>query len=176
VLTGAEATEPRVRAALAPGARLISFATHGVMRGEVEGLAEPALVLTPADGGAAADGLLTASEIAALELPADFVALSACNTANLSFTRLAQDLPALSSAFARAGVRGVMGTLWPVNSEAGAAIVADLFTRLGAEARAAPAEALAAAQRAYLAAPPSRARLHPRFWAPFVILGDGGAR
>ena len=37
-----------------------------------------------------------------------------------------------------------------------------------------PAAALAQAQRDYLAAPPTRAHLHPRFWAPFIILGDGG--
>lgn len=175
ILTGAAATEAQVREALAPGARLISFATHGVMRGEVEGVSEPALVLTPLGDGAY-DGFLTASEIADLELPADFVALSACNTANLSFTRIAQDLPALSSAFAQAGARGVLGTLWAVNSETGATIVSDVFARLAGADAPGPAEALAQAQRAYLAAPPSRARLHPRFWAPFIVLGDGASR
>lgn len=173
ILTGPDATEARVREALAPGARFVSFATHGLMRGEVEGAAEPALVLTPSVGDGF-DGLLTASEIADLDLPADFVALSACNTANLDFTRVAQDLPALSSAFAQAGARGVLGTLWPVNSEAGAAIVSDLFARLAGAQAPGPAEALAQAQRAYLAAPPARANLHPRFWAPFIVLGDGG--
>lgn len=174
ILTGAAATEAGARAALAPGARLVSFATHGVMRGEVEGVSEPALVLTPAAGSAADDGFLTASEIADLELPADFVALSACNTANLDFTRIAQDLPALSSAFAQAGARATLGTLWPVNSETGATVVAGVFARLADAGGEGPAEALAQAQRAYLAAPPDRARLHPRFWAPFIILGDGG--
>jgi CHAT domain-containing protein len=170
VLTGDQATEARVREAVAAGVRLVSFATHGVMRGEVEGLGEPALILTPDGDG---DGLLTASEIADLDLAADFVALSACNTANLSFTRIAQDLPALSSAFAQAGTRATLGTLWPVNSQTGVAVVSGVFARL-AEGSAGPADALAGAQRAYLAAPPDRARLHPRFWAPFIILGDGG--
>lgn len=172
VLTGAAASEARVREALAPGARLISFATHGVMRDEVEGMSEPALVLTPVAGGPH-DGFLTASEIADLTLPADFIALSACNTANLAFTRVAQDLPALSSAFAQAGARSVLGTLWPVNSEASATVVSSIFAQLG-QSGTGPAAALAQAQRAYLAAPPSRAHLHPRFWAPFIILGDGG--
>lgn len=172
ILTGTEATEPRVRDALAQGARLISFATHGLMRGEIEGVAEPALVLTPSHG-AAGDGFLTASEIADLDLPADFVALSACNTANLAFTRIAQDLPALSSAFTQAGARATLGTLWAVNSETGVAVVSGVFARLAPTTAPGPAEALAAAQRAYLAAPPDRARLHPRFWAPFIILGDG---
>ncbi|HEX7945319.1 MAG TPA: CHAT domain-containing protein, partial [Phenylobacterium sp.] len=127
-------------------------------------------------GPSADDGFLTASEIADLELPADFVALSACNTANLAFTRIAQDLPALSSAFAQAGAHATLGTLWPVNSETGATVVADVFARLADPTSLGPADALAQAQRAYLAAPPSRARLHPRFWAPFIILGDGAQR
>jgi CHAT domain-containing protein len=145
------------------------------MAGEIKGVAEPALVLTPAPGSNG-DGLLTASEIADLDLPAEFVALSACNTANLSFTRIAQDLPALSSAFAQAGTRGVLGTLWPVNSQASATVVSAVFARLAGATSPGAAEALAQAQRAYLAAPPDRAHLHPRFWAPFIILGDGGAR
>lgn len=174
VLTGPAATETGVRAALAPGARLISFATHGLMRGEVEGVSEPALVLTPTAGGPH-DGFLTASEIADLTLPADFVALSACNTANLEFSRIAQDLPALSSAFAQAGARSVLGTLWPVNSETSATVVAALFADLSRPSQG-PAAALAKAQHDHLATPPSRAHLHPRFWAPFIILGDGGAR
>jgi CHAT domain-containing protein len=132
-------------------------------------------VLTPGAGSASDDGFLTASEIADLELPADFVALSACNTANLEFTRVARDLPALSSAFAQAGAHATLGTLWPVNSETGAAVVADVFARL-AGPTVGPADALAEAQRAYLAAAPSPARLHPRFWAPFIILGDGAAQ
>ena len=173
VLTGPAASEARVREALIPGARLISFATHGLMRNEVEGVSEPALVLTPTDGGPH-DGFLTASEIADLTLPADFVALSACNTANLAFSRIAQDLPALSSAFTQAGARSVLATLWPVNSEASATVVASVFGQLSRPSSG-PAAALAKAQQDYLASPPSRAHLHPRFWAPFIILGDGGA-
>jgi len=175
VITGAEATEARVRAALATPTRLISFATHGVMRGEVEGVPEPALVLSPASSDAADDGFLQASEIADLDLPAAFVALSACNTANLSFTQIAQDLPALSSAFAQAGAHSTLGTLWAVNSETGATIVAGVFAGLADGNQGSPAEALARAQRAYISGPVGRARLHPRFWAPFIILGDGGA-
>lgn len=173
VLTGTAASEAGVREALDPGARLISFATHGLIRGEVEGVSEPALVLTPVAGGPY-DGFLTASEIADFSLPADFVALSACNTANHDFTRIAKDLPALSSAFAQAGARSVLGTLWPVNSEASATVVSGIFAQLGGRSPG-PAAALARAQRDYLAAPSSRAHLHPRFWAPFIILGDGGA-
>lgn len=170
-----EATEANVRRALAAQPwRYISFATHGLIRDDLQGLAEPALALTPGGADPADDGLLTATEIADLSLSARFVALSACNTANFDLSLMARDLPALASAFALAGVPSTLGTLWPVNTETGRAVVADVFARLRADPRADPALALAEAQRAFLAAPPGRAYLHPRFWAPFVVLGDAG--
>ncbi len=176
VLTGGAATERAFRSELAGAYRYLSFATHGLMRGELSGLTEPALVLTPGGGDAGDDGLLTASEIADLNLAAAFVALSACNTANLDLRAAAEDLPALASAFAVAGPPATLATLWPVNSQAGKQVVGDTFARLGKAPQDGSAEALADAQRALLAAPPGRAWLHPRFWAPFVVLGDGGAR
>jgi CHAT domain-containing protein len=175
LLTGGEATEAGVRRQAIGDYRYLSFATHGLLREDLQGLSDPALVLTPGSTtDARDDGLLTASEIADLNLAARFVALSACNTANFDFDRIAQDLPALASAFAVSGVPATLGTLWPVESRSGQAVVAEVFAQLR-DKGAGPAEALAAAQRGFLAAPPGRAYLHPRFWAPFVILGDGGA-
>jgi len=175
LLLQGEATERQVRGELATAYRYISFATHGLIRDDLQGLSEPALVLTPVSAADPADdGLLTATEIADLSLSARFVALSACNTANFDLTLMARELPALASAFAVAGVPATLGTLWPVNTETGRIVVADTFTRLHTAPATGPAEALAAAQRAFLAAPPGRPYLHPRFWAPFVILGDGG--
>lgn len=170
-----EATESQVRAALGTPYRYISFATHGLVRDDLQGLAEPALLLTPAArADPADDGLLTATEIADMALAARFVALSACNTANFDLSEMARQLPALASAFAVAGVPTTLGTLWPVNSETGRIVVADTFARLRQDPAASPADALAAAQRAFLDHPPARPYLHPRFWAPFIILGDGG--
>ncbi len=175
LLLGPEATERRLRAQVTGAYTYVSFATHGLIREDLQGLAEPALVLTPVAGDDPLDdGLLTASEIADLNLRARFVALSACNTANFDLDQLARDLPALSSAFAVAGVPATLATLWPVDSETGRQVVTGAFERLRADG-AAPAEALASAQRAFLVAPPGKAWLHPRFWAPFVVLGDGGA-
>lgn len=174
LLLQGEATEANLRRQMIGDYRYLSFATHGLIRGELPGLEEPALVLTPTAGGAPEDGLLTAAEIADLDLRAAFVALSACNTANFDPTQMAQDLPALASAFAVAGAPASLATLWPVNSETGQRVVSEVFAGLRADR--APADALAQAQRAFIAAPPGKAYLHPRFWAPFVVLGDGGAR
>ena len=177
ILVQGSATEGSVRREVLSSYGLFSFATHGLIREEIKGLAEPALVLTPvASANALDDGLLTASEIADLELPADFVALSACNTAHYDFSMIARDLPALASAFSTAGVAATMGTLWAVDSTTSQTIVSGTFGRLGQNRRSGVAEALAQAQRAFLASPPRKAMLHPRFWAPFVMLGDAGAR
>jgi CHAT domain-containing protein len=170
-----KASEGGFRRELVGSYRYLSFATHGLMRDDLEALAEPALVMTPGPAGDPTDdGLLTASEIADLNLQARFVALSACNTANFDLTQVSQDLPALASAFAVAGTPATLATLWPVNSETGRRVVAATFVALQS-AGSAPAEALASAQRSFLADPPGPAYRHPRFWAPFVILGDGAA-
>lgn len=176
ILVQADATERRFRRELVGSYRFLSFATHGLIRDDLQGLSEPALALTPVSlADPRDDGLLTASEIADLNLRALFVALSACNTANFDLSQMAQDLPALASAFQVAGVPSTLGTLWPVNSETGRQVVAATFARLREAPAGGSAEALAEAQRAFLANPPSAAYRHPRFWAPFVIMGDGGA-
>jgi CHAT domain-containing protein len=62
--------------------RIVHFATHGALAGEIRGSGEPGLILTPPQTASAEDdGYLTASEIAGLKLDADWVILSACNTA-----------------------------------------------------------------------------------------------
>lgn len=174
VLTGEDATELAFRRQNLRTYGMLSFATHGLIREEIPGLSEPALVLTPrSSSDPFDDGLLTASEIADLPLAARFVALSACNSATSDPGRFASELSALSSAFAVAGVPATLGTLWPVESDASRRIVAGVFERLGRRSSATPSQALAESQRAYLDSVPDVAHGHPRFWAPFVMLGDG---
>ena len=99
--------------------RVLAFATHGLVSGELSGLGEPALVFTPPETGTEADdGLLTASEIATLELDADWVILSACNTAAADGTPGAEGLSGMAKAFFYAGARALLVSHWAVNSEA----------------------------------------------------------
>ena len=173
LLFGESANEAAVRRQLLGSYRYLSFATHGLIRGDISGLKEPALVLTAGTAGSLDDGLLRANEIADLTLRARFVALSACNTANYDIEEFADQLPALASAFAIAGVPSALATLWPVDSRTSQDVVSGTFAKLAREG-AGPARALAEAQRTFLDANPSRAKFHPRFWAPFVVIGDGG--
>jgi len=171
-LLGGQATEGDIRRLPLERFTYIEFATHGLVRQDISGLTEPALALTPTSANSFDDGLLTASEIADLPLKARFVALSACNTGLLDFTKFASEVSGLSAAFQVAGVPATLATLWPVESEASKEIVEETFRRLIAD-RVSPVTALALSQRNYLANPPSVAHEHPRFWAPFVIFGDG---
>jgi CHAT domain-containing protein len=120
VLLDGAATEARVRAAELHRYEVLSFATHGVLSGELPGLAEPALLLAaPQNGGDPAnDGVLRASEVLELSLNARLVILSACNTAASAGTPGAEGLSGLANAFIYAGARSLIVTHWQVPSGA----------------------------------------------------------
>jgi CHAT domain-containing protein len=153
----------------------IEFATHGLVRQDMAGLTEAALAMSPGtDPGTDTfdDGLLTASEIADLPLRARFVALSACNTGVVDYNKFSSEVPSLANAFQVAGVPAILATLWPVDSGVSKSIVSSTFEKLLRDS-VGPSKALAESQVNYLGATPRTAYQHPRFWAPFVILGDG---
>ena len=127
VLLGKTATEAAIRKIdqLNNGLeryRVIHFATHGLVSGEVRGIAEPALVLSPPDTATPNDdGILTASEVAELKLDAEWVILSACNTA--AGTGYGSDaLSGLARSFFYAGARSLLVSHWPVRSDAAVAL------------------------------------------------------
>ncbi len=146
------------------------------MAGELKGLAEPALVLTPPEVGTEEDdGLLTASEIATLKLDADWVILSACNTAAPDGTPGAEALSGLAKAFFYAGSRALLVSHWPVSSEAAVALTTRMLTEYGKNPGAiGRAEALRRSMLALMMDHEEERFAHPFYWAPFVIVGEGG--
>lgn len=162
------ATETRVAGTALDQYRIVHFATHGLVAGELSGLAEPALVLTPpAEPISTDDGLLTASDVAALKLSADWVVLSACNTAAGSDVG-AEALSGLARAFFYAGARTLMVSHWAVNSKAAVDLTTRTFQSLAADPALSRAEAFRRTMLSLIdgGEPPS-------FWAPFVIVGEG---
>jgi len=153
--------------------KVLAFATHGLVAGDFKGLAEPALVLTPpARDSEHDDGLLTASEVAQLKLDADWVILSACNTAAADGTPGAQGLSGLAKAFFYAGSRALLVSHWPVSSEAAVALTTRMLTEYANDPGIGRAEALRRSMMALMDEDPRFA--HPFYWAPFVIVGEGG--
>ena len=134
------------------------------------------MVLTPPkEASPENDGLLTASKIATLKLNADWVVLSACNTAADDGTPDAGGLSGLAKAFFYAGARSVLVSHWSVPSRSTAKLVTDAFEALRNEPAIGRAEALRRAEIGMFdpANPPEFA--HPLFWAPFALAGEGGA-
>jgi CHAT domain-containing protein/Tfp pilus assembly protein PilF len=175
---GARATESEVKQLSDSGSlaryKIIHFATHGAVAGELSGATEPGLVLTPPDRATEIDdGYLTASEIAGLKLDADWVILSACNTGAAGASG-AEALSGLARAFFYAGARSLLVSHWEVASES----TVKLITKAVAELKSSPtigrAEALRRAMLSMIDTGKSY-EAHPAFWAPFVIVGEGGA-
>ena len=130
VLLGADATERNLRAQPLDQYRVLYFATHGLLPGELHCQAEPGLVLSPPATPARStdeDGLLEASEIAGLKLNADLVVLSACNTAASGGSFGGEALAGLADAFFDAGARAVLASHWEVPSLATVKLMTGLF-------------------------------------------------
>jgi len=185
VFLGAAANERTVRSTRLDDRRVVMFATHGLVPGDLDGLNEPALALTaPSVAHVDGNGLLTVSKILGLHLDADWVVLSACNTASGNGAG-AEAVSGLGLAFFYAGSRALLVSNWPVETTAARVLTTDLFRRQAANPDLARAEALRQAELALIDGPgfvdpgtgkPAFSYAHPLFWAPFSLVGDGGGR
>ena len=156
------------------------FATHGLIAGEAaqlgKGRAEPALVLSPPEHPTEEDdGLLTASEVAGLKLDADWVVLSACNTA-AGEEAGAEALSGLARAFFYAGARALLVSHWPVQSYAATMLTSRTFAEMRKFREAGRAEAFRRAMLALIGEESRPWTAHPSVWAPFTVIGAGAAR
>ena len=158
--------------------RILHFATHGLVTApSPQCVARPALVTSFGDSGS--DGLLSFREVFDLKLDADFVILSACDTAGMATVAASREagvatggnyaLDGLVRAFVGAGARSVIASHWPVSDEFDATkkLMTGLF---GAKPGEPVGMALSQAQEKLMDDPLTS---HPFYWAPFVILGDG---
>jgi CHAT domain-containing protein len=119
------------------------------------------------------DGYLSASEVASLNLDADWVILSACNTAAGAAPN-AEALSGLARAFIYAQARALLVSHWAVDSDATVKLVTGAVRELSRDGKVGRAEAL---RRAMLALVDKGAphEAHPSYWASFVVVGEGGA-
>jgi CHAT domain-containing protein len=161
--------------------QVVMFATHGLVPGELDGLSQPALALSAPDvtGEGRGDGLLTMEKILTLKLNADWVVLSACNTASGEGAG-AEAVSGLGRAFFYAGARALLVSNWPVDSEAARLLMTDMFKRQQLKPGNNKAEYLQASMVHMLDSQSSQdgkgknkySYAHPLFWAPFVVVGD----
>jgi tetratricopeptide (TPR) repeat protein len=181
VLLGELATETEIKRRNAINAlanyRVIHFATHGAVAGDFRGTTEPGLLLTPPPPEKVSeedDGYLSASEIAGLKLDADWVILSACNTA-AGGVQSAEALSGLARAFFYAGARALLVSHWSVNSYASEALVTETQSSLLADPKMGRAEALRRGMIHLIDTAKEPYQAHPAYWAPLFVVGEGGA-
>ena len=174
ILLGSNAGEATLRARPLDQYRVLYFATHGLLPGELHCQSEPGLVLSPPARDATntnADGLLETSEVASLKLNADLVVLSACNTASAGAGHFGGEaLEGLADAFFNAGARAVLATDWEVPSAATTKLMTDTFQRYSQDRMRGLAEALRQSQLDLIKSPETA---HPFNWAAFTLIGAG---
>jgi len=128
------------------------------------GIKEPALILSY-DGANQDDMLLTLSGVFQLQLHADMVVLSACNTGSGKVTR-AEGVASLGTAFLAAGASSVTVSLWHVADSSTAILMQEFYRNL---LKGMPKAVALAAARSTLV---SQGYDNPFFWAPFVLTGE----
>lgn len=171
----ANATEAAVKKARLADYRIVYFATHGLVAGDVKGVGEPSLALTiPTTPSDLDDGLLTASEVALLKLNAEWVVLSACNTI-AGETPGAEALSGLTRSFFYAGAKALLVSHWAVDSLATTRLTTTAFDVLAKNPAIGRAEALRRAMLDFVRDTASPKSAHPAYWAPFVVIGEGGS-
>jgi CHAT domain-containing protein len=148
--------------------RVLEFATHGLVAGDASDLAEPALVL--AAGATPADELLLASEAATLKLNANWVLLSACNTASPDAPE-AQGLSGLTRAFFYAGAKSLLVSHWRVRDDVAPKLIPAMLLAERKDPNLSRAQALRQASLAILDDPTLDAA-NPSAWAPFTLIGE----
>jgi CHAT domain-containing protein len=157
--------------------KIISFATHGLAAGDLDGLFEPALAFSsPEVTGEKEDGLLTMTEVLELELFADLVVLSACNTA-AGDNRTVEALSGLGRAFFYAGAQSVLVSNWPVSSSATKNMMVRIFENRIKSTDLSLAEIYRKTQIQMIDEMTSRSEppysyAHPIFWGPFTLAGN----
>ena len=156
--------------------RILHFATHALLPAELRCQNEPAIITSAPLGARDASGtMLSASDIVGLDLDANAVILSACNTGGPGISSGGESLSGLARAFFFAGARSMLVTHWSISDQTSAFLVADTLRRFSSGEEAGLGGALRAAQLGILARagkdlPGDLA--HPFHWAPFALIGE----
>ncbi|HVY15088.1 MAG TPA: CHAT domain-containing tetratricopeptide repeat protein [Rhodopila sp.] len=147
--------------------RVLHLATHGVLPSDLACLQDPVIIASAAPNGPdASQGLISAGTVLGLNLDANLVLLSACNSGG--GVTAGESLSTLARAFFFAGARGLLLTHWYINDIAAARIGASML--LNMRHGESSAEALRQAQLDLLHVPEGA---HPSLWGPFALVGPG---
>ncbi|HEV7681758.1 MAG TPA: CHAT domain-containing tetratricopeptide repeat protein [Pyrinomonadaceae bacterium] len=146
--------------------RILHFATHGIV--DLENPQLSGIILSLVDkNGAPQDGYIRLHDIYNLNLPAELVVLSACDT-GVGKQIQGEGLMTLTRGFMYAGAARVVASLWKVEDLATAKLMGKFYKEMFTNGRQ-PADALRVAQ---LAMSKDKQWQSPYYWAGFVLQGD----
>jgi CHAT domain-containing protein len=173
VILGAQATRQSVLSSSNSGVlgnkKVVVFATHGLLAGDLPNLNQPALAMA-GNSNPNESPLLTLEDVLSLKLNADWVVLSACNTAGAD-GKAEEALSGLARGFFFAGSRSLLVTHWSVESESAMQLTTHTFAAYEKDPTIRRAEALRQAMLSTMKIP---AYSHPAYWAPYALVGEGG--
>ncbi|MBK9026789.1 MAG: CHAT domain-containing protein [Propionivibrio sp.] len=169
LVLGAQATRRAVIDADLLDRRVVAFATHGLMPGELPGISKPSLAMA-ANANERESPLLELDDVLGLRLNAQWVLLSACNTA--AGEQGGGAMSGLVRGFFFAGARSVLATHWSVESESAAAL-STATLKAYANGAISRSESLRQAQLAMIDGQIGGGKWsHPYYWAPYALFGD----
>jgi CHAT domain-containing protein/tetratricopeptide (TPR) repeat protein len=182
VFIGKRASEQKIKTIDLSDRRVVAFATHALIPGDLDGLDQPALAFcSPEVTGENEDGLLTLGEIFTLKLNADWVMLSACNTGAADGTG-AEAVSGLGRAFFYAGTRAILASMWSVETTSAKKLTTGIFQYQKEDKSISRALAHQKSMIALIDSPGFidsktgkivASYAHPFFWASFIIVGEG---
>ncbi|RLD12540.1 MAG: hypothetical protein DRI44_00270 [Chlamydiae bacterium] len=145
--------------------KYIHFAVHGILPGQIKGFAEPCLVLS-IYGDKENDGFLKMSEIFNLNLNADIIVLSACQS-GLVECGDDESISGLARAFFYAGARNVVASLWSIDDKGTNELMKQFYENLNKKQS--PVKSLFNAK---IQLKSSKQFCHPFFWSSFILNGN----
>lgn len=148
--------------------QILVFATHGLLPGDLPKLEQPALAMSAVTDPNSSP-LLTLEDVMGLRLNADWVVLSACNTAGAD-GKVEEALSGLARGFFYAGSRSLLVTHWSVESESAMRLTTRTFEVYKKQPQISRAQAL---RQSMLHLMQTTAYAHPTFWAPYALVGEG---
>ena len=170
LLTREKANEKKIKELKLEKFDVISFATHAEVSGTFEDFNEPFLVLSPPNvPNEYNDGLLTSSEISELNLNAELVILSACDTGS-KLHKYAAGFSGLINSFFVAGSRSVIATHWPVADESGYLLMSETMKKVS-NLNQTVSQALKNTKIEFIKGKYGEQFKNPLFWAPYVYVG-----